>query len=58
MRQMCLIFFIWKDCKGMEQIQRLIELNKIARTQLKSLLNNKNIKTLKGLNIKQIGSDK
>ncbi|MBK5242387.1 KilA-N domain-containing protein [Clostridium sp.] len=44
--------------KGMEQRQRLMELNKIARTQLKSLLNNKNIKALKGLNIKQIGSDK
>lgn len=44
--------------KGMEQRQRLMELNKIARTQLKSLLNNKNMKALKGLNIKQIGSDK
>ncbi|MBU3161051.1 KilA-N domain-containing protein [Clostridium frigoris] len=44
--------------KGMEQRQRLMDLNKIARTQLKSLLNNKNIKALKGLNIKQIGSDK
>ncbi|WP_368076779.1 KilA-N domain-containing protein [Clostridium tyrobutyricum] len=32
--------------KGLNQKQRLIELNKIARTQLKSLLNNKNVKKL------------
>jgi len=44
--------------KGMEQRQRLIELNKIARVQLKSLLNNKNVKELKGLDTKQIGRGK
>lgn len=43
--------------KKMEQRQRLMELNKIARAQLKSLLSNKNIKDLKGLDIKHIGSD-
>ena len=30
--------------QGLEQKQRLIELNKIARAQLKSLLNNKGVK--------------
>jgi hypothetical protein len=44
--------------KGMEQRQRLIELNKIARVQLKSLLNNKNVKNLENLNIKQLGKGK
>ena len=44
--------------KGMEQRQRLIELNKIARVQLKSLLNNKNVKNLENLNIKQLGRGK
>jgi hypothetical protein len=39
--------------KGLNQKQRLIELNKIARTQLKSLLNNKGIKKLQNLNRKQ-----
>ena len=32
---------------GLSQEQRLIELNKVARTQLKSLLNNQSIKRLK-----------
>lgn len=32
---------------GLEQRQRLIELNKIARTQLKSLLDSQSIKRLK-----------
>ena len=44
--------------KGMEQRQRLIELNKIARVQLKSLLNNKNVKNLENLNTKQLGKGK
>lgn len=44
--------------KGLEQKQRLIELNKIARTQLKSLLNNKSVKDLKSLNSKQLNSEK
>ena len=44
--------------KGMEQRQRLIELNKIARAQLKSLLNSKNVKNLENLNTKQLGSEK
>lgn len=44
--------------KGLEQKQRLIELNKIARTQLKSLLNNKSVKDLKSLNNKQLNSEK
>jgi hypothetical protein len=32
--------------QGLDQKQRLIELNKIARAQLKSLLNNKSVKKL------------
>ena len=32
--------------KGMGQRQRLVELNRIARTQLNSLLKNKNVKNL------------
>lgn len=39
----------------LEQQQRLIELNKIARTQLKSLLNNKSVKKLENLSKKQLG---
>ena len=44
--------FVWQ---GIEQKQRLIELNKIARVQLKSLLNNKSVKKLENLNKKQLG---
>ena len=38
--------------QGLEQKQRLLELNKIARVQLKSLLNNKSVKKLIDLNKK------
>jgi len=41
--------------QGLKQKQRLIELNKIARVQLKSLLNNKSVKKLENLNRKQLG---
>ncbi|WP_244834658.1 KilA-N domain-containing protein [Clostridium sp. BJN0001] len=44
--------------KGLDQKQRLIELNKIARTQLKSLLDNKSVKKLEDLNRKQLGDGK
>ncbi len=44
--------------KGLEQRKRLIELNKIARTQLKSLLDNKSVKKLEDLNRKQLGNGK
>ena len=33
--------------QGLQQTERLIQLNKIAITQMKSLINNKNIKKLK-----------
>ena len=36
--------------KGLKQKQRLIELNNIARAQLKSLSKNKNVKKLENLN--------
>ncbi|MCB2288130.1 KilA-N domain-containing protein [Clostridium algidicarnis] len=36
--------------QGLDQKQRLVELNKIARGQLKSLLNNKSVKKLENLN--------
>ena len=38
--------------QGIEQKQRLLELNKIARVQLKSLLDNKSVKRLKDINKK------
>ncbi|MFT5875448.1 MAG: hypothetical protein ACI8WT_004441 [Clostridium sp.] len=38
--------------QGLKQKQRLIELNNIARVQLKSLLKNKNVKKLENLNKK------
>jgi hypothetical protein len=44
--------------KGLEQNQRLIELNKIARAQLKSLLNNKSVNNLENLNRKQLDNEK
>jgi len=44
--------------QGLEQKQRLIELNKIARAQLKSLLSNKGVKKLESLNRKQLGKGK
>ncbi|WP_373897799.1 KilA-N domain-containing protein [Haloimpatiens sp. FM7315] len=44
--------------KGLDEKQRLIELNKIARTQLKSLLDNKSVKKLEDLNRKQLGEGK
>jgi hypothetical protein len=37
---------------GLEQKERLIKLNKTARTQLKAFLNNKNIKKLENMNPK------
>jgi hypothetical protein len=36
--------------QGLEQKTRIIELNKIARNQLKSFLNNSNVKQLANLN--------
>lgn len=42
----------------MGQRERLIELNKISRVQLQSLINNKNVKELKGIEIKKIGTGK
>jgi hypothetical protein len=39
---------------GLEQQERLIKLNKIARTQLKTFLNNKNIEKLENMNPKLI----
>ena len=44
--------------QGLEQKQRLIELNKIARAQLKSLINNKSIKKLGNLNKEQLSDSK
>ena len=44
--------------QGLEQKQRLIELNKIARAQLKSLMNNKSVEKLESLNGKQLGKGK
>ena len=44
--------------QGLEQKQRLIELNKIARMQLKSLLNNKSVKKIENLNKKQLDTQK
>lgn len=43
---------------GLSQKQRLIELNKIARTQLKALLDNKSVKKLADLDRKQLGDGK
>lgn len=40
--------------EGLEQKERLIKLNKIARTQLKAFLNNKNIEKLENMNQKLI----
>lgn len=40
--------------QGLGQKQRLIELNQIARAQLKALLNNKGVKKLEDLNSKQL----
>ena len=42
----------------MEQRERLMELNKIARIQLESLLNNKNVKNLKKFNTKLLDGKK
>ncbi len=37
-----------------EQRDRLFKLNEIARSQLKAFLNNKNIRNLEDMNVKQI----
>ena len=42
----------------MEQRERLMELNKIARIQLESLLNNKSVKNLKKFNTKLLDGKK
>jgi len=43
--------------QGMEQRERLLKLNEIARSQLKAFLNNKNIKNLEDMNAKQISGE-
>ena len=40
--------------QGIEQRDRLFKLNDIARSQLKAFLNNKNIRNLEDMNVKQI----